>query len=144
MTSVLVPELFDPDAPGGPALVGGRCRACGEALFPYRPVCPACKRWEVERVHLSRTGTLYSFTVCHTAPLGWKAPYLQAYVELPEGVRVFTLISDEVTPAVDALEVGMPMELVAEAVGSDGAGREVVTYKFRPRRPAPGGEGTDA
>ena len=76
---------------------------------------------------------LYSFTVSNVAPAGWEAPYLQAFIELPEGPRVFTLISDEVEPRLDALEVGQPMELVIEPVAPN---RGEETYKFRPVRDA--------
>jgi uncharacterized OB-fold protein len=86
-------------------------------------------------VPLSRTARLYSFTVAHTAVGVWKAPYLQAYVELPEGIRLFTLISNSVEPREDALKVGMPMELVAEPIDADPDGRGLVTYKFRPATP---------
>lgn len=78
---------------------------------------------------IGRTGVLYGFTVCHTAPSGWRAPYLQAYVELPERIRVFTLVSDAVEPAADALTVGAPMRLVVEPVHP---GAATVTYKYRP------------
>jgi uncharacterized OB-fold protein len=128
----LVPSLWDPDAPGGPALVGSRCPACGEVSFPLRPVCPACKREGTERIHLSRTGRLYSFTVCFTAPQGWLAPYYQAYVELPEGVRVFSLIADEIRPVEDGLKIGMPVELISEVARTGPSGETYVTYKFRP------------
>jgi uncharacterized protein len=83
-------------------------------------------------VPLSRTGRLYSFTVAHTALGNWKAPYLQAYVELPEGIRVFTLISDAVEAREDALRVGMPMELVVEPVQRTPGGTPLATFKFRP------------
>ena len=83
-------------------------------------------------VPLSRTGRLYSFTVAHTAVGGWKAPYLQAYVELPEGIHVFTLISEAVEAREDALRVGMPMELVVEPVRQVPGGPALATYKFRP------------
>lgn len=127
----LLPGLFAVDADGAPWLLGGRCGHCGEALFPVRSVCPRCKRAEMEELRLGRGARLFSFTVCHAAPAGWRAPYLQAYVELPERLRVFTLISDEVEPRADALEVGMAMELVVEPLSHD---PEVVTYKFRPAR----------
>jgi uncharacterized OB-fold protein len=129
----LVPALFAPDGPDGPHLRGSRCGECGEVSFPFRPVCPRCKTDAAEEIALSTTATLYSFTVCYTAPQGWKAPYLQAYVELPEGMRVFTLISDVVEPRIDALRVGMPMELVVEAARTGPAGETYLTYKFRPR-----------
>lgn len=78
---------------------------------------------------LGQRGTLYSFTVCHVAPEGWQAPYLQAYIELPEGLRIFSLISSTVQPRADALAVGNEMELVIEPVQS---GSEVLTFKYRP------------
>ena len=46
-------------------------------------------------------------------------------------MRVFTLISDEVEPRADALEVGMPMEPVVEPLPvRDGA----LSVRFRPVR----------
>ena len=83
----------------------------------------------MEGLLLGERGSLYSFTVCHAAPSGWRAPYLQAYVELPEGIRVFTLVSGEVEPRADSLAVGMPMELVVEPVQP---GEDSLTYKYRP------------
>jgi uncharacterized OB-fold protein len=78
---------------------------------------------------LGQRGTLYSFTVCHVAPEAWRAPYLQAYIELPEGLRVFSLVSDSVAPRLDALEVGIEMELVIEPVHP---GESRLTFKYRP------------
>ena len=78
---------------------------------------------------LGQLGTLYSFTVCHVAPEGWQAPYLQAYVQLPEGLRIFSLISDSVQPRLGALREGMRMELVVEPVRP---GEQVMTFKYRP------------
>lgn len=75
--------------------------------------------------------TLFSFTVCHAAPAGWRAPYLQAYVELPERLRVFALIASSVPARADALKIGEAMELVVEPVHPDA---DVVTYKFVPPR----------
>ncbi len=126
----LVPGLFALGDDGRPRLVGSRCTRCGEKAFPRREVCPRCKQRTMEPTLLSPEGRLFSFTVCHSAPAGFEAPYLQAYVELPEGLRVFGLISDAVEPRADALRVGMTMALVAEPVGS--ARGAPITYKFRP------------
>ena len=129
----LVPELVSLDRPGGPYLRGSRCRECGDVCFPFRPVCPRCKAEEAEEIALGSGASLYSFTVCYIAPEGWRAPYLQAYVELPEGIRVFTLISDTVPPSADSLRVGMPMELVMEPARTGPGGETYITYKFRPQ-----------
>jgi uncharacterized OB-fold protein len=80
-------------------------------------------------VPVGERGRLFSVTACHAAPAGWRAPYLQAYVEIPEGLRIFSLISDEVAPEADALAPGAAMELVVEPVGAAG---DRVTYKYRP------------
>jgi uncharacterized OB-fold protein len=130
---VLVPSLFALDGPHGPHLRGSRCIECGEISFPIRPVCPKCHTEDPEEIALSREGTLYSYTLCFTAPQGWQAPYFQAFVQLREGIRVFTLISDDVEPKLEALRVGMPMELVVEPAHKVDGGGGPVTYKFRPR-----------
>jgi uncharacterized OB-fold protein len=127
----LVPGRFEVDDDGTAWLSGSRCTECGRVAFPPRQACPRCRRRSTVPHRIGRTGTLSSFTVCHTAPSGWQAPYLQAYVALEEGIRVFALVSDDVTPSTAALTVGEPMELVVEPV-RPGAG--VVTYKYRPIR----------
>lgn len=116
--------------PDGPRLLASCCERCGRYAFPGRQVCPRCKRRSMIPVKLGQQGTLYSFTVCHVAPEGWHAPYFQAYIRLPEGLRIFSLISSSVEPRADALRVGMGMELVVEPVEPTS---EVVTFKYRPR-----------
>jgi uncharacterized protein len=86
----------------------------------------------MDEVLLGKRGRLYSFTICHAAPRGWDAPYFQAYVELPEGIRIFTLVSSDVEPRPDVLSVGMPMELVVEPVQPR---EQALTYKYRPAEP---------
>jgi uncharacterized OB-fold protein len=83
----------------------------------------------MELAHLGERGTLYSFTVCHVAPEGWEAPYLQAYVELPEGIRVFSLVASSVPAKAGSLAPGTPMELVLEPLRP---GSEITTFKYRP------------
>lgn len=124
----LLPGLFA-IVDGCPALVASRCEDCGELAFPRREVCPRCKRFSTVSVAVGQRAQLHSFTVCHTARVGWPAPYLQAYVELPEGLLVFTLISSSVEPRADALKVGMEMELEVEPVHFDNG---LLTYKYHP------------
>jgi len=116
--------------PDGPHLLASRCERCDRYAFPARQVCPRCKLRSMSPVRLGQRGTLYSFTVCHVAPEGWKAPYLQAYIQLPEGLRIFSLISNSIEPAGESLRVGMSMELVVEPVHPES---EVLTFKYRPR-----------
>ena len=114
---MLVPGAFHvPEGPDDEAyLIGSRCRAD-----------------TMEQVAIGQRGKLYSFTIANAAPVGFTAPYFQAYVELPEGPRVFALISDDVPVEAGALADGMEMELVIEPVRKDEQGRPVLTYKYRP------------
>jgi uncharacterized OB-fold protein len=124
----LIPDLCEM-GPDGPRLLGSRCNQCGAYTFPRRTVCARCKLRSMELAYLGERGTLYSFTVCHVAPAGWEAPYLQAYVEIPEGIRVFSLIASSVPAEVGSLSRGTPMELVLEALRP---GSEITTFKYRP------------
>ncbi len=129
-------DQFERGEDGVAYLRGSRCERCGEHLFPARVVCPRCRLSTTRPMRLGPNATLFSFTVSLVAPDGWQAPYLQAFVELSQGPRVFTLISDEVEPRIDALEVGQPMELVIEPITS---ARPEWTYKFRPLAGTGGG-----
>jgi hypothetical protein len=123
-------DLFEQVADGRAVLRGSGCARCGEKVFPARVVCPRCRESTMRPERLGPYGVLYSFTVSNVAPAGWQAPYLQAFVALSEGPRVFTLISAEVEPRIDALTVGQSMELVLEPLTPV---RPELTYKFRPR-----------
>lgn len=122
--------LFERDENGVAYLRGSCCEHCAEHVFPSRVICPRCRLSTMRPARLGPEGTLFSFTVSHVAPEGFDAPYLQAFVQLSEGPRVFSLISDEIEPRLDALELGQPMELVIEPKT---AARTELIYKFRPR-----------
>ncbi len=113
--------------PDGGHLVGGRCPACGAHFFPAREVCSRCLS-ELATVALSGRGTVYTYTVIHQAPPGFETPYVLAYVDLPEGVRVLGQL--EVPP--EEARIGVQVELTLTPLGRDDEGREVVGFRFRP------------
>ena len=65
------------------------------------------------------------------APEGVTPPVIMGYIDLPEGVRVFAMITGA-EPSRDALEVGQEMELVFEEIRTDSDGNRVSAFKFRP------------
>ena len=85
----------------------------------------------MEEVPLSTRGAIDTFTVIHVAPLGFKAPYVQAFVNLPEGVRIFSLITG-CDPLQNDLKDGSEVELVIEKIREDEKGNDLIGYKFRP------------
>ena len=56
-------------------------------------------------------------------------PYGVAYIELPEGIRVESRLTEN-DP--DKLEIGMEMELIIEKIADDTEGNELMTFAFRP------------
>jgi hypothetical protein len=130
-----------PSEPGEePALVGSRCDACGRVVFPKIPVCPACHRNGTMRdVQIGRTAKLFSHTIARSAPKGFKAPFFQAFVDLPEGPRIFTLIGAACPVEVGALQDGMELRLVVEQLADTPENRDLATYKYVPAAPAKAG-----
>lgn len=113
-------------------MIGSKCTACGRYFFPKRPVCRVCMRNDtMEEVALSTRGKINTFTLIHVAPTGFQAPYLQALIDLPEGLRIYSLITG-CEPVDNALEVGQEMELVIDKISEDEDGNELIGYKFRP------------
>lgn len=122
-----------------PRLIGSRCEACGVVTFPEQDSCPACTSTDVERYLLSRTGTLWTWTVQgfrpksppYEGPLEFE-PYPVGYVELPGEVKVETLLVD--APP-EQLRIGMEMELAIVPFASSVSDEPMVTYAFRPVDP---------
>lgn len=130
----VVEGLFDTTG-GAPALVGAKCAGCGTHYFPRRARCtnPECEGREVELVRLGTRGTLYSYSVQAYKPpplFGMEpwAPYAIGLVDLPEGVRVMSMLSG----APGDFRIGSEMELLLEPLRHDAEGRAVLTYKFAP------------
>lgn len=121
--------LFERDAGGAIVLLGSRCEGCGTVYFPPHALCVRCLTAEGLRpITLSRRGTVYTYTVVHQSTPEFPTPYVLAYVDLPEGVRVLSQLT-EVAP--EQVRIGMAVELV-EAVVPRGDGPPVLTYRFRP------------
>jgi len=104
-----------------------RCGDCGLLRHYPRALCPSCLSDRTEWVRCSGKGTVYTFTVTHqnqAAGFRDELPYVMAYVELQEGLRLLTNI---VGCAAEAVRIGMAVEVVFEDVTAD-----VTLPKFRP------------
>ena len=104
-----------------------RCRDCGELRYYPRALCPRCLSDRTEWLRAGGKGTVYTFTVTYqnqSAGFRDALPYVLAYVELDEGVRLLTNIVD---CAPDDVRIGMPVEIVFDDVTPD-----VTLPKFKP------------
>ncbi len=127
-----IPEPDQVTAPFWTAAREGRlliqhCPACGVHQFYPQSSCRGCLSDNLEWVDAKGKGTIYSYTVVHRAPnrpFEPDVPYTVALVDLDEGCRMLSNIV-EVTP--EAIRVGMPVEVVFEAISP-----EISLPKFRP------------
>jgi uncharacterized OB-fold protein len=124
-------ELFTKDAATGEyRLVGSKCEECGHVTFPKCeiPICPHCsKKTKMTLVPLSRVGTLYTYTIEYVGQPGFETPYANGYIDLPEGVRILSVIAET---SEDALKIGAKMELFIDKICTQN-GTEIIGYKFR-------------
>jgi uncharacterized OB-fold protein len=104
-----------------------RCRDCGALRYYPRALCPECLSPRTAWIRARGTGKVYTFTITHqnTAP-GFREslPYVLAYVELDEGLKMLTNIVD-CRP--EEVRIGMPVAVVFDDVTP-----EVTLAKFRP------------
>ena len=86
-----------------------RCLACGQAIFYPRSVCPSCVSREIEWIEADGRGTVFTYTVQHREPAGFQgeAPYVNAMIELTEGVRMFSRVVAD--PA--EVSIGLPVRV---------------------------------
>ncbi|MGH9028129.1 MAG: Zn-ribbon domain-containing OB-fold protein [Acidimicrobiales bacterium] len=117
-----------------PALLGGRCGACARPHFPRSDTCPYCSAQEIEELELSRSGELWAWTSVSAPPPGYRGeiPYGFGVVELPEGLRVVTRLTES-DPS--RLELGQRMHIVLVPITSEDDG-EVLTYAFSSEDPS--------
>jgi uncharacterized OB-fold protein len=103
-------HLALPDAP----LALPYCESCRRFHWPARARCPQC-HGEITWRHASGLGSIATFSIVRRAvnpELAADTPYVVAFVDLDEGVRLFTNIVDAQP---DALEVGMRVRCRFEA-----------------------------
>lgn len=105
-----------------------RCRACDQAYFYPRNVCPACLSGDVEWFRASGRGKLHTFSVMHTGgkvpPL--ELPFVLAVIELEEGPK---MLSNLVGVAADPARLRCDMPVVVEFADVT---EQVTLPRFRP------------
>ncbi len=93
-----------------------RCAECQTYRHVPRELCARCGSWSWAWAPSSGRGTIFSWTVVGRAlhpAFGESVPYAPVVVEMEEGVRLLSIMVD--TPP-EALEIGLPVEVVYDAV----------------------------
>jgi uncharacterized OB-fold protein len=107
------------------------CAQCGSLAFPPAPLCSQCGSQQVMPAPLSEHGKLYTYSILHVGARGWSAPYVLGYVDLPEGVRVFSHIDG----TAETLRIDMPVSLQIREPIKNAEDQDVLAFAFRPSSP---------
>lgn len=86
------------------------CQSCDTYHFYPRTFCPTCYSEQVEWHETTGLGTIYSYSVMRHG-----TPYVMAFVELEEGVRVMTNIVD---CDIDTLWIGQAVRVICKQTGT--------------------------
>jgi len=106
-----------------------KCRSCGELRYYPRALCTNCLSSKIEWVPSKGRGKVYTFTATYqngAAGFRESLPYIMAYIELDEGLKLLTNLV-ECRP--EDVKIGMPVEVVFSDVTP-----EVTLALFRPAR----------
>ena len=123
-----------------PSILGTTCTSCGLTTWGKRQTCENCGATEVRAVTLGNKGTIWSYTVQRYPPsdpykLGsakredW-VPRVVGWVELPEGVRVLSIV-ENCRP--EDARIGMEVEMFVDRGWLNDNGNEEMVLKCRPR-----------
>jgi len=117
------------EADGG-ALLASKCKSCGRTFFPKRENCIECSAKDMEEIRLKEGAKLYSYTNVKMPVYKYKPPFIIAWIEFPEGVRVMSQIK-VMDRGKQSLKVGMDMRIVIDTLWKE-EGKEFIGYMFEP------------
>lgn len=122
-----------PESGKASSLIGSKCSRCGLVCFPQRTVCPTCLTDDtVSQIQLSGRAKLEVCVETTVSTGAIPAPYVQAYVVLEEGPRIYSYIE----AGIAQLKEGMDLQVEIGPVGGNQQGGLPIGYKFRPRKEA--------
>jgi uncharacterized OB-fold protein len=122
------PDITPLNKPWWDALSKGKLTfqgcSCGQKWLPPRAECPSCLRGDWQWETASGRATLLSWTVFHVAyheAFANRLPYNVAVVELDEGPRMITNVTD--CPDGSGLRIGMKLALALQDEGGTAIAR---------------------
>lgn len=121
------PDILEVPEDGSlPFLKGFKCKKCGGLDFKT-DICMDCWGEEFEMIPLSRTGKVYSYSDIYIGQQGLKTPYVFAYVDLPEGLRIFAQLDGEV----ESFKCDEEVELTVGPIRMNNDNLPIMSYKFK-------------
>lgn len=96
-----------------------KCKKCGMKYFPPQVDCPKCLSGDMEWFEIEGKGKLLTYAKVIYGPHGFedKVPYILAIGEFEEGIKVFSMLSNEIKE--DEIRIGMPLKVVPVKLHGD-------------------------
>lgn len=117
-------------------LMGCRCRKCGSAYLPPKPICTSCYSLDLEWIEMPKTGKLAAFTCITIAPpamqqegFSRKNPYCSGVVEVADGLRVDARIQGIDPKKPEEIHVGMSMQIEYIKMEKDGVQSTLLAFR---------------
>jgi uncharacterized protein len=131
MTVHLQEGLFAAGSGGKYHLVASRCKSCNLTFFPKRKYCGKCGSPDVEVFNLSDRGKVFTFSQVDRKSIYTiiEPPYMEADIEMPEGVHIYTILDK---CDLKTVNFGMEVEMYVDKVKQDEEGNDVMAFKFKP------------
>lgn len=123
-----LPNTVKQYADGTCAIMCGRCSECGTVTFPKPMICSSCLSTDVKEHEVSEGGKLYTYSVLHTKRPGWPTPYGVAYVDFPEGVRIFGPL--EIPADGNPVPLDSKVQVGAALLRTDPSGQPIMSHRF--------------
>jgi len=120
--------------------MGNKCKNCGKTSFPAVELCPFCSSDKVEKVPLSTIGTVFSFAITRVPVGPYKPPIIGAYINLPEGVRVYGQIHANEKDVKTGMKVKVETGILWTETDKKGNVTDVLGYYYVPVETKSGGE----
>ena len=121
------PDMLEMPEDGSlPFLKAYRCKKCGQMDFKTT-LCTSCWGEEFDMVPLSRRGKVYSYSDIYVGQQGVSTPYMFAYVDLPENLRIFAQLEGEI----GSYRCDEEVELTVGPIRMNYDNLPIVSYKFK-------------
>ncbi len=117
------------DDTGSMRLACGCCVACGALSFPHAEVCIVCLSEDIKVSEMPNYGTLYSYSIVRVGQPKDKVPYAVGYIDLENGLRLFSHISD-----IPALKIDLPVSIKVTSAGEAEDSAPLYQFWAAPRR----------
>jgi len=111
-------------------IMGSHCATCKKDFFPFRQICPNCRRLgKVSEKRMPTTGKIFSYTEVSAPPSGFEfeSPYPLAIIELDNGVKILAQIVD---CPMEKIKIGAKVSMRFRRVGYDDE-ESAISYGYK-------------